>query len=127
MSAADSAMSRGIANKAPQVLRGHPDAPGSSGDQLPAEDRAFDSVYPKHIQALSRRFWTPVSVARSAAQLFREMGARKVLDVGSGVGKFVLVAASAAPELRFVGVEQREHLVHVARRARARLKVPNVS
>src|SRR5260370_26412000 len=81
------------------------------------DDAEFDTVYPAEIQALSPRFWTPVGVARRAAELFRTAGARSVLDVGAGVGKFVLVAAAAEPELDFVGIEQREHLVHIARMA----------
>jgi SAM-dependent methyltransferase len=88
-------------------------------------DAAFDSIYPPSIRAISRRFWTPVEVARRAADLFRQAGARRVLDVGSGVGKFVLVAAGAAPGMRFVGVEQRGHLVEIARRAKDQLRVPN--
>jgi SAM-dependent methyltransferase len=90
-----------------------------------AEDAAFDSIYPPSIRAISRRFWTPVDVARRAANLFRQAGARRVLDVGSGVGKFVLVAAGAVPEVSFVGVEQRAHLVDVAKRAQERLRLPN--
>ena len=90
-----------------------------------AEDAAFDSIYPPSIRAISRRYWTPVDVARRAALLFREAGVRRVLDVGSGVGKFVLVAAAVAPEVTFVGVEQRARLVEVARRAHQRLRLPN--
>jgi hypothetical protein len=50
-----------------------------------------------------------------------------VLDVGSGVGKFVLVAAGATPALTFVGVEHRRRLVEVARTAQVRLRLPNAS
>jgi hypothetical protein len=49
----------------------------------------------------------------------------RVLDVGAGVGKFVLAAAAVAPALEFVGIEQRADLVGLARRARDRLAVPN--
>src|SRR5271165_160023 len=91
------------------------------------EDEAFDSIYPPYIQAISRRFWTPVAVARQAARLLYQAGARRVLDVGSGVGKFVLVAAGAVPEMLFVGVEQRAHLVEVARRAQRQVQQSNVS
>jgi SAM-dependent methyltransferase len=94
-------------------------------DDVTSEDAAFDSVYPPAIRAISRRFWTPVSVARRAAQLFREAGARSVADIGSGVGKFVLVAAEVAPEVSFVGIEQRQNLVAAAREAQARLYVAN--
>ncbi|HEX7603139.1 MAG TPA: class I SAM-dependent methyltransferase [Polyangiaceae bacterium] len=89
-------------------------------------DEAFDALYPPHIRRVSRRFWTPVAVARRAALLLRDAGARSVLDVGSGVGKFAIVAAQTAPELRVVGIEQRAHLVDFALRARRTLEVPNV-
>jgi len=92
-----------------------------------AEDWVFDSIYPPSIRAISRRYWTPVDVARRAARTLWRAGARRVLDVGSGVGKFVLVAADAAPEVQFVGVEQRANLVEVARRAHDRLRLPNAS
>jgi SAM-dependent methyltransferase len=89
-------------------------------------DIAFDCVYPAAIRLLSRRFWTPVEVAHRAAELFLAAGARRVLDVGSGVGKFALAAAAAAPGVEFVGVERRTQLVAIARRAQVALEVPNV-
>jgi len=85
------------------------------------EDLAFDSVYPAAIRRGSRRFWTPVVVARRAAALLHEAGARRVLDVGSGAGKFVLAAAGSVRATVFVGVEQRADLVGIARRARLEL------
>jgi SAM-dependent methyltransferase len=85
------------------------------------DDIAFDTVYPAAIRRISRRFWTPVAVARRAAELFAGAGARRVLDVGAGVGKFVLVAAAVAPQIQFVGIEHRRHLVDVANRARDEL------
>jgi SAM-dependent methyltransferase len=104
-------------------------SPGSSLsialDASCTDDHAFDSIYPAAIRALSSRFWTPVEVARRAASLLRQAGARRVLDVGAGVGKFALVAAAAMPELQFVGIEQRKQLVEVARRARQRLGIAN--
>jgi SAM-dependent methyltransferase len=92
---------------------------------VPEEDAVFDAVYPAWIRRLSRHFWTPVAVARRAAELLECSGAHRVLDVGAGAGKFVLTAARAAPRLEWVGVEHRPHLVEAARRAHARLAVPN--
>jgi len=89
-------------------------------------DEAFDAIYPPDVRLPSARFWTPVAVARRAAILLRDAGARTILDVGSGVGKFALVAAQTVPELRLVGIEQRAHLVDVALRARRALEVTNV-
>lgn len=90
-----------------------------------AQDTAFDAVFPAAIRLLSARFWTPVEVARRAAAMIQAAGVRRVLDVGSGPGKFALVAAMAAPDVEFVGVERRPHLVAAARRAKAQLAIPN--
>jgi predicted RNA methylase len=116
------------------MLRSSPDhQPGDreSDDERKAaasiclEDVAFDRIYPPAIRALSRRHWTPVHVARRVAELFRKAGARNVLDVGAGVGKFALVAAAAETALNVVGVEQRTRLVRVARIAAFRLGIEN--
>jgi SAM-dependent methyltransferase len=95
-------------------------------DLTQVDDPAFDALYPAAVRLLSRRLWTPVGVARRAAVLLRGVGARRVLDVGSGVGKFVLAAASAAPEIAFVGVEHQEHFVEEARGLASRLGLANV-
>lgn len=89
------------------------------------DDIWFDEMFPPAVRARSQRFWTPVAVARRAAQLLEEHNAGMVLDVGSGCGKFCLVAAATAPELEFVGIEHRPHLVDVARDAAHRLRIPN--
>jgi SAM-dependent methyltransferase len=90
------------------------------------DDDAFDALYPREIRRISRRFWTPLETARRAAALLRDAGARQVLDVGSGVGKFALVAGATAPQLHVTGIEQREHLVAVANVARQALRLTNV-
>lgn len=89
------------------------------------DDVTFDAVYDEPIRARSARFWTPVAVAARVARLFSREGARRVLDVGSGAGKFCLTAACVCPEVEFTGIEQRPHLVEAARRAGARLGLEN--
>ncbi|MCC6558726.1 MAG: methyltransferase domain-containing protein [Polyangiaceae bacterium] len=89
------------------------------------DDETFDRLYATPIRERSARFWTPVAVARRAAELFASQGARRVLDVGSGPGKLCLVAACVRPEIELTGVEQRPHLVDAARLAKARLGVMN--
>jgi SAM-dependent methyltransferase len=88
-------------------------------------DFSFDRLYPAPIRAKSARFWTPVAVASRAAQLFASQNVRRVLDVGSGVGKFCLVAACACPDIDFIGIEQRPHLVDAAHLVKARLDARN--
>jgi SAM-dependent methyltransferase len=93
----------------------------------PLTDDDFDIVYPLGIRRASRRFWTPLKTARRAATLLADAGARSVLDVGSGVGKFALVAAATSRCLHVVGIEQRAQLVQVARYARAKLALGNTT
>jgi hypothetical protein len=80
-------------------------------------DRVFDEVFPTRARRASRVHWTPVEVAMRAASLLGGKPNAKVLDVGSGIGKFCIVAAAARPGLRVCGVEQRAPFVHVAREA----------
>ena len=96
-------------------------------DPCSADDTSFDLLYPREIRGLSSRFWTPVDVARVAARLLRDAGARSVLDVGAGVGKFALAAAAAAPEMTFEGVEHRVHLVELALQVAARFDIANAT
>jgi SAM-dependent methyltransferase len=93
------------------------------GGQVP--DRHFDQVYPPALRALSREHWTPVRVARRAAQLLAEAEATSILDVGSGPGKFCIVGALTS-SLAFAGIERRRFLVDAARSAAARLGVRDV-
>jgi SAM-dependent methyltransferase len=85
-------------------------------------DAEFDEVFPFFARKASSKFWTPVSVARRAAQLLVQEGSTRVLDVGSGVGKFCIVGA-ASTNATFVGVEHRAHFVDVAREAACRTGV----
>jgi SAM-dependent methyltransferase len=94
----------------------------SRSDPRTPEDDAFDAVYDRRIRGLSKRHWTPVAVAARAAQLLVEAGATRILDVGSGVGKFCLVGALRT-NAELVGVERREDLVVVARDAAKKLGV----
>jgi SAM-dependent methyltransferase len=86
-------------------------------------DEEFDlEVFPDWAQPPSRIHWTPVAVARFLARLLSAHGANRILDVGSGVGKFCLVGALTSPA-SFLGIEQRPHFVQAARAAAARLEL----
>jgi predicted RNA methylase len=82
-------------------------------------DAEFDRVYPDDVRRVSARFWTPVDVAATAARWLGSLGASSVLDVGSGCGKFCIVSQLASG-CAVSGLEQREHLIEVARAASAR-------
>src|SRR5207244_1254082 len=59
----------------------------------PVADGVFDRMFPTELRFVSFQHWTPVAVARRAAELLVGAGARRLLDVGSGPGKFCIVGA----------------------------------
>jgi len=89
-------------------------------------DAQFDHIFPEHFQLLSPKHWTPLSVAREAANFLAEPSAR-VLDIGSGIGKFCLAAGYYFPETFFYGVEQRHELICLAEEAKAYTTLHNVN
>lgn len=86
-------------------------------------DEAFDAIYEPRWQLLSSQHWTPLPDAEVAVQWLTEAGARRVLDVGAGVGKLCIYGALITDDVHFVGVEHRSELVGAATRAAARLGV----
>jgi SAM-dependent methyltransferase len=93
-------------------------------DRYFISDAEFDTLYPHQIQKLAKRHWTPLRITRLVVDFLATKGS-KVLDIGSGVGKFCLAGAYSAPEVKFIGVEQRQSLVDYAIGASHKLGLPN--
>ncbi len=89
-------------------------------------DKRFDQIYPDPIYRLSEMHWTPVRVARRAAELLVTHDGARILDVGSGAGKFCLVGALTTEGV-FTGVEQRDYLVAMCRDLAIRHKIEDAS
>jgi ubiquinone/menaquinone biosynthesis C-methylase UbiE len=90
-------------------------------------DKKFDRLYAQYIQELSRRHWTPLAIAQQASSFLAGSENVKILDVGSGAGKFCLAGAYYNPSAQYVGIEQRLNLVIQAETVRDRLGLTNVS
>jgi SAM-dependent methyltransferase len=91
-------------------------------DGARVSDRDFDAaLFPIAARRRSSTFWTPVEVARRAIELLVVTGGTRVLDVGSGVGKFCIVG-SALTGAMFLGIEQRARLVDIANEAASRAR-----
>lgn len=88
-------------------------------------DAQFNEIYPTEVRDLAQQHWTPLSVAWKAADFLTAGKGNKILDVGSGVGKFCLAAAYYKPEALFFGIEQRKNLVEEAEIAKELLCVSN--
>jgi len=79
-----------------------------------SNDAAFDSLYSLRAQQLSSIHWTPIEIAKKAAFHLCGGPGNNILDIGSGTGKFCLVAGYYFPDFHFTGVEQRKLLVDEA-------------
>ncbi len=93
--------------------------------KIDIEDKLFNTLYPLSIKKLSEHHWTPVEVAKLAIDYLVDKPKCKVLDIGSGVGKFCLIGA-ASSKGRFYGVEQRSRLVKLSQRIAKTHKINNV-
>lgn len=91
-----------------------------------ASDLIFNSLYPEPIRAVAEKHWTPLVVAEKAAAFLAVSSSAKVLDIGSGSGKFCLTAASRQPGTVFYGIEQRSNLVTLCNSLKEQLQLNNV-
>jgi len=89
------------------------------------DDRSFNALYPPNIRRLAQHHWTPVEVAKMAAEYLVESPRQKVLDIGAGAGKFCLVGATCTSGM-FYGVEQRESLVDISNKLAKKHNIQNV-
>jgi predicted RNA methylase len=76
-------------------------------------ERSFDRFLPYELRLVSHQHWTPLVVALRAAEWLDAAGAKTVVDIGSGAGKFC-VAAALRGRCAFTGIEQRPRLVQAA-------------
>jgi SAM-dependent methyltransferase len=95
-------------------------------NNLDVPDSVFDStIYPQEMQELSKTHWTPIRVAKEAVRMLVAKDNTRILDVGSGCGKFCLVASLLSP-VQFIGIEIRQNLHEIAIRKKEKLQVDNV-
>ena len=97
----------------------------STNETLELTDEAINALYPIKMRKMSDTHWTPVDIAKKAVKFLSENGGNTILDLGSGSGKFCLVAALNS-EVNIVGVEQRENLVQLSRKIAKSLAIENL-
>lgn len=95
-------------------------------DQWFSSDDCFNNLFPSPIRDLAARHWTPLPIAKEAANFLVTHPNVKILDIGSGVGKFCLAGAYHFPLAQFDGVEQRASLVTLAENVRQKTAFKNV-
>lgn len=90
-------------------------------------DEVFDGIYPSSIRSFAAKHWTPLHVARRVANFLAADNDVRILDIGSGAGKFCLAAAHYKPKAFYYGIEQRKNLNVHAEIVRGMLHMENVS
>jgi len=103
------------------------DPPSLDLDKWFSSESQFHLLYPAYLHTLARKHWTPLLVAQKAANFLAAENGTRILDIGSGIGKFCLAAAYHKPNSTFTGIEQRKDLVEFAEAARKVLELKNVS
>jgi SAM-dependent methyltransferase len=78
--------------------------------KLPIRDTEFDLIYPDELRKISHKHFTEVEVAIKATELLAVKEGQKILDIGSGVGKFCFIAGAYA-KAQFTGVDYRKKYI----------------
>lgn len=91
-----------------------------------SSDGQLHQLYPEPMRSLARMHWTPLYIAQKVVSYLAINNKVKILDIGSGVGKFCLAGAFYKPLVSFFGVEQRMNLIAHAESARKKLGFQNV-
>jgi len=84
----------------------------------PVTDGDFDQHLSPELQECSSIHWTPVEVAKAAAQYLVDRPGARVLDVGCGPGKLCIIGAATTDGV-FTGVDRRASVIQEARRLTA--------
>lgn len=88
-------------------------------------DEEFNYIYPPRAHELAELHFTPIKVAKTAIKFLVVNERTKVLDIGSGVGKFCMIGASYSNAI-FHGVEQRDWMTDLANLMSWERKISNV-
>jgi SAM-dependent methyltransferase len=88
-------------------------------------DHEFDYLYNESYRRISNIHWTPIEVVISALDWLNIKSKTKVLDIGSGVGKFCSIGGLTTNG-SFTGIEKRYKLIEEAKKINKKLGVKNV-
>jgi hypothetical protein len=90
-------------------------------DHIFASEESLCHIYPLCIQQLDKQYWSPLVVIYKAMLFLGEKKGAKILDIGSGSGKFCVSACYYKPSSFLFGVEQRQFLAEQSLCAKEKL------
>lgn len=89
------------------------------------DDSAFDALYTRSFLDISDRHFSSIYVCQLASRFLSEQKQAKILDIGSGAGKFCLIGALANENSNFTGIEYRATLHQEAVELKNRFQLSN--
>lgn len=89
-------------------------------------DSLFDADYPETVRKHSFIHWSPVEIIETSIDWLELNEDSRVLDIGSGAGKFCIVGAMRS-RAHFTGVEKRKDLVLASEKLASKHALNNVS
>ncbi len=92
---------------------------------LSSSDSIFDYFLPEKYQEISKVHWTPEKIIDIVIEWFKVQESKRILDIGSGVGKFCIRGAQKS-KMEFIGIEKRLSLYSQANEIKNKLKLTNV-
>lgn len=104
----------------------HPDSNKDSPTGWWASDTKVMRLFPADLADQSHMHWTPWAVAKQASDFLSAGSGKKILDIGSGCGKFCLLAGYYHPYNEWYGIENRPGLVEAAKAALDKTGMTNV-
>ncbi len=91
-----------------------------------SSDEDFDMIYPLEVKRLSAVHWTPLAVGKRAARWLVQKKGDKILDIGSGAGKFCFIGALTT-DGHFTGVEKIKKLTGISRKIQKKENIKNIT
>lgn len=88
-------------------------------------DSDFNSIYPDKIKQAAVTHFSPIKVAKIAANYLADKSGIRVLDIGAGAGKFCMIG-SACTDGYFIGVEQRRSLHNLSKQIASQYNLTNI-
>ena len=86
----------------------------------------FTTLLSLNLKQASQLYFTPIDIAQTAAEWLTANNELKVLDIGSGLGKFCIAGARFSDK-HFYGVEHRNSLVELANKLANYYETENVT
>ncbi len=89
-------------------------------------EKSFNDCLPDYLKHASRLYFTPIDVAKKAGEWLTELNAKRILDIGAGVGKFCIAGANQSSS-HFYGIEHRASIAKIGNQIAKHFEISNAT